>query len=78
MTKCKFCNECKKLMIIMGPIWGVAMNVKNQWLLWTLYAGFAMNVKNQWPSWNPVCGFCNVCKKLATIMEPYMQVLQRM
>jgi hypothetical protein len=43
----------------MGPIWGVAMNVKNQQLLW-----------------DPIYGYCNECKILATIMGPYMRVLQ--
>jgi hypothetical protein len=28
MTKCGFCNECKKPSTIMGPIWGIVMNVK--------------------------------------------------
>jgi hypothetical protein len=29
-THMEYCNECKKPMTIMGPIWGIAMNVKNQ------------------------------------------------
>jgi len=28
----------------MGPIWGVAMNVKNQWLLWDPIWGYC----NEW------------------------------
>jgi hypothetical protein len=34
MTKCGFCNEWKKLVTIMGCIWGIVMNLKNQPLLW--------------------------------------------
>jgi hypothetical protein len=41
----------------------------------TLYAGIAMNVKtNDYYGTHMEC--CNECKKLATIMGPYMQVLQ--
>jgi hypothetical protein len=33
-------NECKKIVIIMGPIWGIVMNLKNQSLLWDLICGY--------------------------------------
>jgi hypothetical protein len=45
MTKCEFCNECKKPTTIMGPIWGIAMNVKNQPLLWDLICGYCNECK---------------------------------
>jgi hypothetical protein len=40
MTKCGFCNECKKPMTIMWPICGIAMNIKNQPLLWDPICGY--------------------------------------
>jgi hypothetical protein len=32
-----YCNDTKKSTTIMGPIWGITMNVKNQRLLWDPY-----------------------------------------
>jgi hypothetical protein len=43
-THMGYCNECNKLTTIMGPIWGIAMNLKNQPLLRILYASIAMYV----------------------------------
>jgi hypothetical protein len=51
MTKCKFYNECKNQQLYVG----IATNVKNQWILWKLYASITRNVK----------------KNLATTMDPY-------
>jgi hypothetical protein len=37
-----------------------------------------MNEKTQQLLWDLICEYCNECKKLVTIMGPYMQVLQWM
>jgi len=34
------------------------MNVKNQRLLWDLYAGITMNVKKIVSIMGPICGYC--------------------
>jgi hypothetical protein len=39
-THMGYCNECKKPATIMGPIWGIAMNKKNQALLWDFICGY--------------------------------------
>jgi hypothetical protein len=44
-THMGYCNECKKPMIIMGPIWGIAMNLKNQPLLWDPICGYCNECK---------------------------------
>jgi hypothetical protein len=39
------CDECKKLATIMGPIWGIVMNLKNQPLLWDPICGYCNECK---------------------------------
>ncbi len=89
-----YCNECKKPTIIMGPIWGIAMNVKTNNYYGTHMGycneckkpttimgpiwGIAMNVKNQPLLWDPICGYRNECKKPTIVMGSYMRVLQCM
>jgi hypothetical protein len=75
----------------MGPIWGIAMNVKTNDYYGT-HMGYyneckklmtimrpiwdiAMNVKNQRLLWDPIYEYYNECKKLTTIMGSYMWVL---
>jgi hypothetical protein len=68
MTKCGFCNEWKKPLTIMGPIWGIVMNVKNHRLLWDPICGYCNECKKLTTIMGPICGYCNECKKPATIM----------
>jgi hypothetical protein len=49
---------------------GITMDVKNQQLLWNLYASTTMVIKNPTSITRPICKYCNGCKKLATIMRP--------
>jgi len=51
------------------------MNVKNHQLLWDLYANITMNIKTN-DYYGTHMGYYNECKKLMTIMGPYMWVLQ--
>ncbi len=49
---------------------GIAMKVKNQQLLWDLYADIVINVKKPTTTMGPICGYCNKCKKPTTTMGP--------
>ncbi len=46
------------------------MKVKNQQLLWDLYADIVINVKKPTTTMGPICGYCNKCKKPTTTMGP--------
>ncbi len=58
MTKCGFCNECKKPSTIMGPIWGIVMNVKNQPLLWNLICKYCNICIKPMAIKEPIYGYC--------------------
>jgi hypothetical protein len=59
-----------KTSTIMGPIWGIVMNVKNQRLLWDPMCRYCNECKKLMIIMGPICGYCNEYKKPTTIMGP--------
>jgi hypothetical protein len=57
-THMKYCNECKKLTTIMGPMWGIAMNFKNQPLLWDLICEYYNVCIKPVVIKGPICRYC--------------------
>jgi hypothetical protein len=54
----RYCNKCKKPTTIMEPIWGIAMNLKNQPQLWDLLCRNCNVCIKPIAIKGPICGYC--------------------
>jgi len=54
----------------MAPIWGIAMNLKDQPLLWGPICKYCNECINPMAIKGPICGYCNECIKPLAIKGP--------
>jgi len=63
MTKCKFCNECKRPITIMGPICKYCNECKKPTSIMGPICGYYNECKKPTTIMGPICKYCNECIK---------------
>jgi hypothetical protein len=69
MTKCKFCNECKKPVTIMGPICGYCKKCKKKPIvIMETICRYCKEYKMSATIMGLICEYCNECKMTTAIL----------